>query len=127
MDLFQKADVANLTLLWRKRRLFIRQVSLCNLIGTASCLMKSCSFLSSGCRCETLSSRFINSVKVGSGPEAAQGARALGLLAFTVGAGSNAQKILSDATPHLWKVARIGPSIAARSSVRAQLFMLGST
>lgn len=89
--------------------------------------MLSCPFLSSGCRCETLSSRFINSVKVGSGPEAAQGARALGLLAFTVGAGSNAQQILSDATPHLWKVARVGPSIAARSSVSTQLFIFLST
>lgn len=41
----------------------------------------------------------------------------VGLLAFTVGAGDHAKGILSDATPHLWKVARAGPSIAARSSV----------
>ncbi|KAG0581705.1 hypothetical protein M758_3G009800 [Ceratodon purpureus] len=75
-------------------------------------------------QCETLSNRFINSVKVGSGPEAAQGARALGLLAFTVGAGSNAQGILSDATPHLWKVARVGPSIAARSAALETLGVL---
>lgn len=75
-------------------------------------------------QCETLSSRFINSVKVGSGHEAAQGARALGLLAFTVGAGSSAQGILSDATPHLWKVARVGPSIAARSSAVETLGVL---
>ncbi|XP_024358487.1 uncharacterized protein [Physcomitrium patens] len=67
-------------------------------------------------QCETLSSRFINSVKVGAGNEAAQGARALGLLAFTVGDGSNAQQILADATPHLWKVARVGSSPAARSA-----------
>jgi hypothetical protein len=52
--------------------------------------------------------------------------RGLVHLVFTVGAGSNAQGILSDATPHLWKVARVGPSIAARSSVSTQPFILES-
>jgi len=75
-------------------------------------------------QCETLANRFINSVKVGAGPEAAQGARALGLLAFTVGAGDHAKGILSDATPHLWKVARAGSSIAARSSALETLGVL---
>lgn len=75
-------------------------------------------------QCETLANRFINSIKVGSGSEIAQGARALGLLAFTAGAGSSAQQILTDATPHLWKVARVGNSPAARSSCLETLGLL---
>ncbi|CAK9190746.1 unnamed protein product [Sphagnum troendelagicum] len=79
---------------------------------------------------ETLLQRFINSVKIGASSEVAQAARALGLLAITVGAGDIAKQINAEASPHLEKVAKVGSSPAARAScldAMAILAFVGAT
>lgn len=68
-------------------------------------------------KCVTLLNMFINSVKRGSAREVALAARAIGLLALTVGTGGNAHEIMEEAIPQLHQALKSGSDSLKRSSV----------
>lgn len=63
---------------------------------------------------ETLLHRCITSVKKGAGTEIALASQTIGLIALTCGAGDVAYQIVSEASPHLIKIAKLGSDSKAR-------------
>eukprot|EP00850_Spirogloea_muscicola_P020290 SM000212S06883 [mRNA] locus=s212:33105:43389:+ [translate_table: standard] len=72
-------------------------------------------------RLETLLQLFLTSVRRGVGPEVTLAARALGLLAVTLGAGDPADRVCAEATPLLHKIAKqalpVGDKTAALGAI----------
>ncbi|PKA53643.1 hypothetical protein AXF42_Ash009139 [Apostasia shenzhenica] len=66
-------------------------------------------------RCITLLDQYLNSIKRGSAKEARLAARAIGLLALTVGTGSNAHEIMEESIPTLSRVLISGPDVVRTS------------
>lgn len=73
---------------------------------------------------ETLLQQFVNSVKRGSASEVALAARALGLLAITLGASTGAEHVLEEAAPALTVVAKTNSASTARSAALESLAIL---
>ncbi|KAJ7284270.1 hypothetical protein O6H91_06G084000 [Diphasiastrum complanatum] len=73
---------------------------------------------------ETLSHLYACSVRRGSASEAALAARALGLLALTLGAGDAAEHVFGEASSHLVKVAKFASESAVRIAAVDSLAIL---
>ncbi|KAK1301186.1 hypothetical protein QJS10_CPB13g00393 [Acorus calamus] len=65
----------------------------------------------------TLLNQYINSIKRGSALEAKKAARAIGLLALTIGAGVESQELMVESVPHLTQALKVGSDASKKSAV----------
>eukprot|EP00850_Spirogloea_muscicola_P012163 SM000078S22022 [mRNA] locus=s78:52965:60875:+ [translate_table: standard] len=75
-------------------------------------------------RLETLLQLFLTSVRRGVGPEVTLAARALGLLAVTLGAGDPADRVCAEATPLLHKIAKQALPVGDRTAALDAIALL---